>query len=90
MSHQLTPLTPFNEDVDISNVIVYTVYPGGRKVDLASVGRALYSLSLRKLRQESTGSTGVVNKIMALLLQAGCLGNDRALQQWCRSGEAGQ
>ncbi|XP_024299011.1 protein sel-1 homolog 3 isoform X1 [Oncorhynchus tshawytscha] len=52
---------------------------GGRKVDLASVGRALYSLSLRKLRQESTGSTGVVNKIMALLLQAGCLGNNRAL-----------
>uniref|UniRef100_A0A8C7TG90 Si:dkey-24p1.6 n=1 Tax=Oncorhynchus mykiss TaxID=8022 RepID=A0A8C7TG90_ONCMY len=49
------------------------------KVDLASVGRALYSLSLRKLRQESTGSTGVVNKIMALLLQAGCLGNNRAL-----------
>ncbi|KAK6296495.1 hypothetical protein J4Q44_G00326370 [Coregonus suidteri] len=52
---------------------------GGRKVDLASMGRALYSLSLRKLRQESTGSTGVVNRIMAPLLQAGCLGNNRAL-----------
>ncbi|XP_010891169.3 protein sel-1 homolog 3 isoform X2 [Esox lucius] len=50
-----------------------------RKVDLASVGRTLYSLSVRKMSGANSGSTGVVRRIMPHLLQAGCLGNNRAL-----------
>ncbi|KAL0973423.1 hypothetical protein UPYG_G00203400 [Umbra pygmaea] len=52
---------------------------GARKVDLLSVGRTLYSLSLRKLGKEGSRSTRVANRVMPLLLQAGCLGNNRAL-----------
>ncbi|XP_059187954.1 LOW QUALITY PROTEIN: protein sel-1 homolog 3 [Centropristis striata] len=50
---------------------------GERKVSLAAVGRALYSLSLHKLSRAS--STEVVSRILPLLLQAGCLTDNRAL-----------
>uniref|UniRef100_A0A3Q3WRH7 Uncharacterized protein n=1 Tax=Mola mola TaxID=94237 RepID=A0A3Q3WRH7_MOLML len=40
-------------------------------------GRALYSLSLHKL--DKTSSTGVISRILPLLLQAGCLADTRAL-----------
>ncbi|XP_076591823.1 protein sel-1 homolog 3 [Chaetodon auriga] len=50
---------------------------GQRRVSLAAVGRALYSLSLHKLSRAS--STAVVSRILPLLLQAGCLADDRAL-----------
>lgn len=50
----------------------------GRQVSLPAVGRALYSLSLRKLSRAS--STGTVSRILPLLLQAGCLADNRALQ----------
>ncbi|KAK2846785.1 hypothetical protein Q5P01_009784 [Channa striata] len=51
-------------------------YRGGR-VSLPAVGRALYSLSLHKLSKGS--SSGVVSRILPLLLQAGCLADNRAL-----------
>ncbi|KAM9359356.1 protein sel-1 homolog 3 [Symphorus nematophorus] len=50
---------------------------GGRGVSLPAVGRALYSLSLHELDRAS--STEVVSKILPLLLQAGCLADNRAL-----------
>ncbi|XP_069017333.1 protein sel-1 homolog 3 isoform X1 [Embiotoca jacksoni] len=50
---------------------------GGRAVSLPAVGRALYSLSLNKLGRAS--STGVVSRILPLLLQAGCLTDNQAL-----------
>ncbi|TDH14660.1 hypothetical protein EPR50_G00022620 [Perca flavescens] len=50
---------------------------GERRARLLAVGRALYSLSLHKLSRAS--STGVVSRILPLLLQAGCLANNRAL-----------
>ncbi|XP_071353270.1 protein sel-1 homolog 3 [Trachinotus anak] len=49
----------------------------GGRVSLAAVGRALYSLSLHKLGRAS--STGVVGRVLPLLLQAGCLADNRAL-----------
>ncbi|XP_035536148.1 protein sel-1 homolog 3 [Morone saxatilis] len=50
---------------------------GKRRVSLPAVGRALYSLSLHKLGRGS--STEVVSRILPLLLQAGCLADNRAL-----------
>ncbi|XP_056229263.1 protein sel-1 homolog 3 [Seriola aureovittata] len=50
---------------------------GGRRVSLPAVGRALYSLSLHKLGRAS--STGVIREVLPLLLQAGCLADNRAL-----------
>ncbi|XP_041796910.1 protein sel-1 homolog 3 isoform X2 [Chelmon rostratus] len=50
---------------------------GEGRVSLAAVGRALYSLSLHKLGRAS--STAVVSRISPLLLQAGCLADNRAL-----------
>ncbi|XP_026150238.1 protein sel-1 homolog 3 isoform X2 [Mastacembelus armatus] len=50
---------------------------GGKRISLAAVGRALYSLSLHKLGR--VRSTGVVSRILPLLLQAGCLADNRAL-----------
>ncbi|KAM6988401.1 protein sel-1 homolog 3 [Tautogolabrus adspersus] len=49
----------------------------GRGVSLAAVGRALYSLSLQKLGRG--GRTGGISRILPLLLQAGCLADNRAL-----------
>ncbi|XP_040902663.1 protein sel-1 homolog 3 [Toxotes jaculatrix] len=51
---------------------------GGKRVNLSAVGRALYSLSLHKLGRAS--STGMVSRILPLLLQAGCLADNRALR----------
>ncbi|XP_067363252.1 protein sel-1 homolog 3 [Channa argus] len=50
---------------------------GGRGVSLPAVGRALFSLSLHTLSKGS--SIGVVSRILPLLLQAGCLADNRAL-----------
>ncbi|KAM6960529.1 protein sel-1 homolog 3 [Aplochiton taeniatus] len=50
---------------------------GGREVELASVGRTLYLLSHRKLSRASDKEE--VRKIVPLLLQSGCLGDNRAL-----------
>ncbi|XP_068571326.1 protein sel-1 homolog 3 [Cebidichthys violaceus] len=50
---------------------------GESRASLPAVGRALYSLSLHKLSRAS--STGVVSRILPLLLQAGCLADNRAL-----------
>ncbi|XP_031719436.1 protein sel-1 homolog 3 [Anarrhichthys ocellatus] len=50
---------------------------GERRASLPAVGRALYSLSLHKLSRAS--NTGVVSRILPLLLQAGCLADNRAL-----------
>lgn len=50
---------------------------GLRGVSLPAVGRALYSLSLHKLSRAS--SAGLVSRILPLLLQAGCLADNRAL-----------
>ncbi|KAM4565603.1 protein sel-1 homolog 3 [Odontesthes bonariensis] len=50
---------------------------GGREVSLPAVGRALYTLSLRKLGKAS--DTAVVSRLLPLLLQAGCLGDNQAL-----------
>uniref|UniRef100_A0A3Q3EJG5 Protein sel-1 homolog 3-like n=1 Tax=Labrus bergylta TaxID=56723 RepID=A0A3Q3EJG5_9LABR len=50
---------------------------GKRGVNLAAVGRALYSLSLQKLGRG--GRTGDISRILPLLLQAGCLSDNRAL-----------
>ncbi|XP_044210507.1 protein sel-1 homolog 3 [Thunnus albacares] len=49
----------------------------GKRVSLPAVGRALYSLSLHKLGRAS--STEVISRIFPLLLQAGCLADNRAL-----------
>ncbi|KAM9801187.1 protein sel-1 homolog 3 [Neosynchiropus ocellatus] len=51
---------------------------GGRRVDLPALGRALYTLSLHKLRKAS--DPGVLAKMLPLLLQAGCLGASKALR----------
>ncbi|KAM3875095.1 protein sel-1 homolog 3 [Diretmus argenteus] len=59
----------------LANVLV--LKHGGRKVSLASLGRALRSLSLHKLGKAS--KVGVISKIIPLLLQAGCLGDNQAL-----------
>ncbi|XP_068441517.1 protein sel-1 homolog 3 [Clinocottus analis] len=48
-----------------------------RRASLPAVGRALYSLSLHKLSRAS--NTGAVSRILPLLLQAGCLADNRAL-----------
>ncbi|XP_017271766.3 protein sel-1 homolog 3 isoform X1 [Kryptolebias marmoratus] len=50
---------------------------GGRAVSLTAVGRALYSLSLHKLSRAKNHAA--VSKILPLLLQAGCLADNRAL-----------
>ncbi|XP_068173865.1 protein sel-1 homolog 3 isoform X2 [Antennarius striatus] len=50
---------------------------GERGVSLLAVGRALYSLSLHKL--DRARHTGTVSRILPLLLQAGCLADNRAL-----------
>ncbi|KAF7652641.1 hypothetical protein LDENG_00094080, partial [Lucifuga dentata] len=50
---------------------------GRRGVSLAAVGRALYSLSLHKL--DASSSTATLSRILPLLLQAGCLADNRAL-----------
>lgn len=50
---------------------------GGRTVSLSALGRALYSLSLHKLRRASGG--GTVSRILPLLLQASCLADNQAL-----------
>lgn len=41
------------------------------------MGRALYSLSLQKL--EEAGTIVTISRTLPLLLQAGCLGDTRAL-----------
>ncbi|XP_039985928.1 protein sel-1 homolog 3 [Xiphias gladius] len=51
---------------------------GGKRVSWPAVGRALYSLSLHRLAR--AGSTGAVGGVLPLLLQAGCLADDRALR----------
>ncbi|XP_035009706.2 protein sel-1 homolog 3 [Hippoglossus stenolepis] len=51
---------------------------GGKRVSSAAVGRALFSLSLQKLGRASSGA--VVSTILPLLLQAGCLADNRALR----------
>lgn len=48
-----------------------------RRVNLAAVGRALYFLSCHKLSRGRR--TEMVSKILPLLLQAGCLADNRAL-----------
>ncbi|XP_054650974.1 protein sel-1 homolog 3 [Dunckerocampus dactyliophorus] len=50
---------------------------GGRGLSLQAVGRALYSLALHKL--DGASDMKVLSKILPLLLQAGCLGDTRAL-----------
>ncbi|XP_056466678.1 protein sel-1 homolog 3 [Gadus chalcogrammus] len=51
---------------------------GGRsEVSLASVGKALYSLALSKL--EKSGEVEAVSRVLPLLLQSGCLGENRSL-----------
>ncbi|KAG7471244.1 hypothetical protein MATL_G00122410 [Megalops atlanticus] len=50
---------------------------GGRAGKLAAVGRALYSRALRQLARG--GGTEAVKRAVPLLLQAGCLGDNRAL-----------
>ncbi|XP_061916407.1 protein sel-1 homolog 3 isoform X1 [Entelurus aequoreus] len=50
---------------------------GGRGLSLQVVGRALYSLARHKLNRAS--NMKVLCKILPLLLQAGCLGDTRAL-----------
>ncbi|XP_031429173.1 protein sel-1 homolog 3 [Clupea harengus] len=49
----------------------------GPSVSPATVGKALYSLTLNKLAQAV--DTGVISRVLPLLLQAGCLGDNRAL-----------
>lgn len=46
-------------------------------MNLTAVGRALFSLSLHKLSRAK--NSAAVSKILPLLLQAGCLADDRAL-----------
>ena len=55
----------------------FTCWLAGEGASLPALGRALYSLSLHKLSRAS--STGVVSRILPLLLQAGCLADNRAL-----------
>ncbi|XP_028817600.1 protein sel-1 homolog 3 isoform X2 [Denticeps clupeoides] len=45
--------------------------------DPSTISRALYSLSLRKMSQD--GESCVARRVIPLLLQAGCLGNNDAL-----------
>ncbi|CAN9511215.1 unnamed protein product [Ophioblennius macclurei] len=59
----------------LAKLLVYKY--GGRAVSLPAVGRALYSLSLHKLSRAS--SSGVVSRILPLLLQASCLADKQAL-----------
>lgn len=49
----------------------------GRRISLPAVGRALYSLSCQKL--EEAGTIATISRTLPLLLQAGCLGETRAL-----------
>ncbi|KAI4815468.1 hypothetical protein KUCAC02_005612 [Chaenocephalus aceratus] len=55
----------------------FLAFKHGEGASLPALGRALYSLSLHKLSRAS--STGVVSRILPLLLQAGCLADNRAL-----------
>ncbi|XP_062241389.1 protein sel-1 homolog 3 [Platichthys flesus] len=57
---------------------LFALKHGGRRVSSAAVGRALYSLSLQKLGRAS--SRAVVSTVLPLLLQAGCLADNRALR----------
>ncbi|XP_060928555.1 protein sel-1 homolog 3 [Limanda limanda] len=57
---------------------LFALKHGGRRVSSAAVGRALFSLSLRKLDRASSSS--VVSTVLPLLLQAGCLADNRALR----------
>ncbi|XP_013888276.1 protein sel-1 homolog 3 isoform X2 [Austrofundulus limnaeus] len=50
---------------------------GGRAVNVTAVGRALFSFSLHQLSRAV--NSAVLSKILPLLLQAGCLADDRAL-----------
>ncbi|KAK0152726.1 Protein sel-1 3 [Merluccius polli] len=50
---------------------------GGAEVSLASVGKALHSSALLTL--ETSGGVEAVRRVLPLLLQAGCLGEDRSL-----------
>ncbi|KAG7479951.1 sel-1-like 3-like [Solea senegalensis] len=56
----------------LSKILVFK--HGGKRVSLSSVGRALFTLSLRKL-----DSVAAVSRVLPLLLQAGCLSDHRAL-----------
>ncbi|TWW76970.1 protein sel-1 homolog 3 [Takifugu flavidus] len=49
----------------------------GRRTSLPAVGRALYSLSCQKL--EEAGTIAAICRTLPLLLQAGCLGESKAL-----------
>ncbi|KAE8295068.1 Protein sel-1-like protein 3 Suppressor of lin-12-like protein 3 [Larimichthys crocea] len=61
-----------------ANLVKFLAFKyGERRLSLPAVGRALYSLSLHKL--DGASSTGVVSRILPLLLQAGCLADNRAL-----------
>ncbi|XP_037533798.1 protein sel-1 homolog 3 [Nematolebias whitei] len=61
--------------VKLAKLLVFKY--GGRAVSPTAVGRALYSLSLQKLSRAK--SSAAVSKILPLLLQAGCLADNRAL-----------
>lgn len=56
---------------------LYCSFLEGGEVDLATVGRVLYSWSVRRLGQGRTD--GVVSETIFLLLQAGCLGDNHTL-----------
>ncbi|XP_072547841.1 protein sel-1 homolog 3 [Salminus brasiliensis] len=57
--------------------LVKMLYKQKGIVDPEAIGRALYSAVLRKLTAH--GSVEVINRLMPSLLQAGCLGDNRAL-----------
>ncbi|XP_066555754.1 protein sel-1 homolog 3 isoform X2 [Amia ocellicauda] len=56
---------------------ILTTRNGGRQAELGFVGRALYSLALRRLTRKDGILRG--KTVMPLLHQAGCLGDNRAL-----------
>ncbi|RVE65008.1 hypothetical protein OJAV_G00131930 [Oryzias javanicus] len=60
--------------VDLAMLLVFKY---GEKVSLEAVGEALYSLSVERLNRAS--GTAAVSRILPLLLQAGCLGDNGAL-----------
>uniref|UniRef100_A0A3P8SK97 Si:dkey-24p1.6 n=1 Tax=Amphiprion percula TaxID=161767 RepID=A0A3P8SK97_AMPPE len=78
----------WGHDVVLDDTEGYLVIGGGKYIPgvegyfgpvvyYRAVGRALYSLSLHKLVRGS--SNGVVSRIFPVLLQAGCLADNRAL-----------
>ncbi|XP_020563798.1 protein sel-1 homolog 3 isoform X3 [Oryzias latipes] len=60
--------------VDLAMLLVFKY---GEKVSLEAVSKALYSLSVQRLSRAS--SIAVVSRMLPLLLQAGCLGDNGAL-----------